>query len=169
MNTVAKYPIRACGGVAPSLVRIDKTYGNGSSDAWLYDVLQATLVFLGVGEDKFRKEQILDLARTITSQYPTIKVSEILLFLARFKSGKYGRFYGDSSYALVIMEGLDKFYNGECADYRRQARKQEEEEKRKADDKNAISFEEYRRRVGGKTNLDAMFGYVEKETKEQEK
>lgn len=168
MNTVAKYPIRACGGVAPSLVRIDKTYGNGSSDAWLYDVLQATLVFLGVGEDKFRKEQILDLAKTITSQYPAIKVSEILLFLARFKSGKYGRFYGDSSYALVIMESLDKFYNGECADYRRQAREQEEERKRKEDAKNAISFEEYRRRVGGKTNLDAMFGYVEEETKEQD-
>ena len=38
----------------------------------------------------------------------------------------------------------------------------------KEDAKNAISFEEYRRRVGGKTNLDAMFGYVEEETKEQD-
>lgn len=169
MNTVAKYPVRACSGVAPSLVRMDRTYGNGSAETWLYDVLQATFAMLGVNEDKLSKPQILDLASTIASQYRNIKVTEVLLFLARFKSGKYGRFYGGDSYALIITESLEKFYNEERTELLRQARQQEEEQKRKNYAKDAITFEEYRRRVGGKTNLDTMFGYGEEEQPQDNK
>ena len=158
MNKVANAPLRACGGTAPSLVRLDTTYGNGAAQTWLYDILQATFAVLGVNEDKFSKEQILDLACTISSQYRNLKVTEMMLFLARFKAGKYGRFYGGDSYALVITEALEKFYYGERVNILKQVEEKEWEEKQKEMMKNAITFEEYRRRQGGKTNLDDFFG-----------
>lgn len=131
----------------PSLVRLDVTYGKGAADAWLYDVLQSTLLFLGVTNDKFSKEQVVDLARTISSQYRTLSMAEILLFLSRFKAGRYGRFYGGDSYALVITEALNQF-EGERLYYLQQIQKEnerKEEEQRKQNAMPTMSYEEYQR------------------------
>ena len=109
MNDIVKNPIDCFRRDSPSLVRIDITYGDEASATWLYDVLQGMFLFLGVNNDKFKREQVYDLARTITSQYKTLKVAEILLFVSRFKAGKYGRFYGGDSYALVVTEAMSQF------------------------------------------------------------
>lgn len=145
IDKVATVPLRACGGSAPSLVRLDTTYGNGSSEAWLYDILQATFAMLGVTSEKLSQLQILDISRSISSQYRNMKVTEFLLFLSNFKAGKYGRFYGGDSYVLVIMKALDKFYNEERVKYIEELERQERTRKFKESQKGVISFDEFKK------------------------
>lgn len=130
---------------SPTFVRIDLTYGKGSSVNWIYNILQGMFIFLGVTNDKFSKEQIYNLACNIYANYKTLMVVEFLLFVSRFEAGKYGRFYGDASYALTVGDALNQFMverEHYYADIERlRAEKKREEEKR-----NTISFEEYKRR-----------------------
>ena len=125
-------------------MRIDITYGKGSAISWLYDVLQGMFLFLGVNTERFGKEQIYNLACNIYANYKTLKVVEFLLFVTRFEGGRYGKFYGDTSYALTVTEALSKFMverEHYYADIERmRAEKASEESK-----KNAITFEEYKR------------------------
>lgn len=117
-------------------------------------------VFLGVTEDKFSKEQVYNLACNIAANYKTLKVVEILLFISRFEAGKYGRFYGGDSYALVITESLNKFMverEHYYADIERERAEKHIEESKKG----TISFEEYKKMKaerGETTNLDFLFG-----------
>lgn len=144
MNDIVKNPIDCFRRDSPSLVRIDITYGDEASATWLYDVLQGMFLFLGVNNDKFKREQVYDLARTITSQYKTLKVAEILLFVSRFKAGKYGRFYGGDSYALVVTEAINQFMV-ERGNYYDEIERERTERKIEESKKRAISFEEYKR------------------------
>ena len=101
-------------------------------------------IFLGVTNDKFSKEQIYNLARNISSNYKTLKVTEVLLFVSRFETGMYGRFYGDTSYVLVVGEALSQFLverEHYYADIERQRAEKKIEESKKC----AISFDEYKR------------------------
>ena len=147
---------------SPSLVRIDITYGKGSAISWLYDVLQGMFLFLGVNIDRFGKEHIYNLACNIYANYKTLKVVEFLLFVTRFEGGRYGRFYGGDSYALVVTEALNKFMverEHYYADIERmRADKRIEEGK-----KGAITFEEYKRMKDAKgesisETLNALYG-----------
>ena len=56
---------------SPTFVRIDITYGKGSSANWLYNILQGMFVFLGVTNDKFSKEQVYNLACNIYDSFGT--------------------------------------------------------------------------------------------------
>ena len=147
---------------SPTLVRIDLTYGKGSSANWLYNILQGMFVFLGVTNDKFSKEQIYNLACNIYANYKTLKVVEIMLFVSRFESGKYGKFYGDTSYALTVGDALNQFMV-EREHYYADIERQRAEKKREEGKQNTISFEEYKRRkeANGESvseTLSEMFG-----------
>ena len=102
-------------------------------------------IFLGVTNDKFSKEQVYNLACNIYANYKTLKVVEFLLFVTRFEGGKYGKFYGDTSYALTVTDALNQFMverEHYYADIERiRAEKKIEESK-----KDTITFEEYKRR-----------------------
>ena len=129
---------------SPSLVRIDIAYGRGSSASWLFGVLQGMFVFLGITEDKFSKEQVYNLACTIFANYKTLKVAEVLLFVSRFEAGRYGRFYGETSYALTITEAIKQFMverENSYADIEREKREKSVEEGKKG----VVTFEEYKR------------------------
>ena len=129
---------------SPTFVRIDITYGRGSSANWIYNILQGMFIFLGVTNDKFSKEQVYNLACSIYANYKTLKVVEFLLFVTRFEGGKYGKFYGDTSYALTVTDALNQFMverEHYYADIERiRAEKKIEESK-----KDTITFEEYKR------------------------
>ena len=167
MNTITANPIECFRRESPSLVRVDVVYGRGASSIWLYEVLQATLLFLGVDNEKFRKEQVLDLASTIANQYKTLKMAEIILFLSRFKAGKYGRFYGGDSYALVITESLNKFMQ-EREDFYAEVERQKQQQKMQDMGKDTITYEEYKKikeKEGGQVSdiLEKMFGNNEQQ------
>ena len=129
---------------SPTFVRIDITYGRGSSANWIYNILQGMFVFLGVTDEKFSKEQVYNLACNIYANYKTLKVVEFLLFVTRFEGGKYGRFYGGDSYALVVTEALNKFmverehYYADIERIRNDKRIEESK-------KDTITLEEYKR------------------------
>lgn len=144
MNDIVKNPIECFRRDSPTLVRIDITYGDEASATWLYDVLQGMFLFLGVNNDKFKNEQVYDLARTITSQFKTLKVAEVLLFVSRFKAGKYGRFYGGDSYALIVTEAMNQFME-ERENYYAEIERERTDKIIAESKKGAISFEEYKR------------------------
>lgn len=53
-------------------------------------------------------ESIAELSKLILSQYKSLKLSEFALFIARFKLGMYGKFYGAFD-AIAVAEALKKF------------------------------------------------------------
>lgn len=101
-------------------------------------------VFLGVTEDKFSKEQIYNLACTIAANYKTLMIVEILLFVSRFEAGKYGKFYGDTSYALTVTGAMNQFMV-ERENFYAKIESERMEKKIAESKKGAISFEEYKR------------------------
>jgi hypothetical protein len=144
---------------SPTFVRIDITYGKGSSANWLYNILQGMFVFLGVTNDRFSKEQVYNLACNIYANYKTLKVVEFLLFVTRFEGGKYGRFYGGDSYALVVTEALNKFLV-EREHYYADIERMRNDKRIEESKKDAITFEEYKRmkEENGESVSDALNG-----------
>ena len=129
---------------SPTFVRIDITYGKGSSANWIYNILQGMFIFLGVTNDKFSKEQVYNLACSIYANYKTLKVVEFLLFVTRLEGGRYGKFYGDTSYALTVTDALNRFMV-EREHYYADIERARAEKKIKEGRKDTITFEEYRR------------------------
>lgn len=160
MNEIVQNPVDVFRRDSPALVRVDITYGRGSSASWLFDVLQSMFIFLGVTNDKFSKEQIYILAQTVAAQYKTLKVAEILLFVSRFMAGKYGRFYGSDSYALVVTEAINVFM-AEREHYYADIEREKHEKAIEEGKKGTITYEEYKKlkeAKGEKTNLEEIFG-----------
>ena len=119
-------------------------------------------VFLSVTEDRFSKEQIYNLACNISANYKTLKLAEILLFVSRFESGKYGKFYGDASYALTVTEAMNTFME-ERSGYYADIERERAEKKIAESKKGVITFEEYKRMKKEKgeeisETLSEMFG-----------
>ena len=129
---------------SPTFVRIDITYGRGSSANWIYNILQGMFIFLGVTNDKFSKEQVYNLACSIYANYKTLKVVEFLLFVTRFEGGKYGKFYGDTSYALTVTDALNQFMV-EREHYYADIERMRADKKIEESKKDTITFEEYKR------------------------
>lgn len=143
-NTFVQNPTDCFRRDSPTLVRLDITYGRGSAASWLFSILQGMFVFLGVTDDRFSKEQVYNLACNIAANYKTLKIVEILLFVSRFESGKYGRFYGGDSYALVLTEAINKFMV-EREHYYADIERLEAEKRIEEGKKNTITFEEYKK------------------------
>ena len=164
-NNFVAIPMNCFRRDSPSLVRIDITYGKGSAANWLFGVLQGMFVFLGVTNDKFSKEQIYNLARNIASNYKTLKVAEILLFVSRFETGMYGRFYGDTSYALAVGEALKQFLV-EREHYYADIERMRADKKMKESKQGAVSFEEYKRtkEANGESISDTLREIFENKT-----
>lgn len=161
-NSFVANPVDCFRRDSPSLVRLDITYGRGSAASWLYDLLQGMFLFLGVNSEKFGREQIYNLACTIAANYKTLKVAEILLFVSLFESGKYGKFYGDTSYALTVGDALNQFMV-EREHYYADIERQRAEKKIEESKKGTITFDEYKRMKEAKgekisETLDEMFG-----------
>ena len=114
-------------------------------------------LFLGVTNDKFSKEQIYNLACNIYNNYKTLKVVEVLLFVTRFEAGRYGRFYGDTSYALVVGDALNQFMI-EREHYYADIERERAEKKIAESKKDTMSFDEYRKmkEANGETISDTL-------------
>lgn len=103
----ARQPERACGGNYPTLAEISQTYGRNFAEEWLIPQIYDLSVFTGAKKGLSEMQQEM-LVRMIASEYPQLKVTEILLFFYRFKTGRYGRFYGSVD-PMVVMEALGTF------------------------------------------------------------
>ena len=129
-------------GYYPTLARLDREYCNTASIQWLNIQIYNLNEFCGC-KDKMSPQQVLDCARTISTMYYYLKVSELMLFFFRFKAGFYGKFYGSVD-PMVITTALSQFCKerGEAnAKHDNDIRMKQISEFKK----NAISYEEWKK------------------------
>ena len=127
-------------GKYPTLSEIKRDYGKTIPIAWLVPQLQNLSWYCGV-KDKLNSKQLEECAYIIAADFSFLKVSEIMLFFHRFKSGRYGRFYGNID-PLVITTSLREFVkerNTEIDRYESEERQRKNEEHAKT----AVSWEEW--------------------------
>lgn len=93
----------------PSFVRLDQTFGVGSSQTWLYTHLKQLVVVCGITNEKMDKKQIDALANVIIGNFPSMKINEFMLFESWFMGGRYDQFFGETSYFLTLTRSLQTF------------------------------------------------------------
>lgn len=131
-------------GQHPTLARLAKDYGRNCPVMWLSAQLYALNEYAGAR--KMDTAQIEDAARTFATAWYYLKVSEIMLFLTRVKSGRYGDFYGSVD-AIRLGAMCEQFQKERVAAYDRRERELARQRIEQGA-KDAISREEYNRRHG---------------------
>lgn len=130
--------------------RTDERTGEEIKDmavVWMQGQLIAVSMFCGARE-KMNEWQSKSLCTQIINEHPTLTMMEFILFCARLRSAKYGKFYGSIDPA-EILGSLDMFLKDKMHDI---AKRDDELEKahleKEAEEsrKNAITYEEYQRR-----------------------
>ena len=91
---------------APTLGVVEAAFGTELTSYWLE--VQITTIDMFQGSRTGDSESIAELSKLILSQYKSLKLSEFALFIARFKLGMYGKFYGAFD-AIAVAEALKKF------------------------------------------------------------
>ena len=121
--TCAEHVDRAYFGTAPTLLTLRCAYHDEAATVWMLPQLYDLGEYCGV-KDKLDKEQMKQLARIIIQEFGYLKVTEVMLFLHRFKAGRYGRFYGAIDPMIIVMalrydfmreraDAIDKHENAE--------------------------------------------------------
>jgi hypothetical protein len=138
-----KFPDRCLFGDAPTLAEINITYGDTMATMWLIPQLYDLSEYCGC-KDKLQGKPLEQCASVIAGEFFYLKVSELMLFFHRFKTGRYGRFYGAVD-PLVITTSLRDFIrerNDAYAIHEQEERKAREGEERRG--KVLMSYEEYK-------------------------
>lgn len=140
------YQMKVCGnaeecffGDYPTLGQL-KGYGNNAPMLWLIPQLQNLSEYCGVKE-KLTQTQLAELSFIISNEYYYFKISELMLFVYRFKAAKYGTFYGMVD-PLVITKALKEFARERTEAYERRD-KEIRERKMEEDRQKDITYEEY--------------------------
>lgn len=94
-------------GTAPTLGQVGAAYGANAPAAWLIPFLWDVSEFCGCRE-KLTRRQMEELAYLIAREWHWLKVTELMLFFWRMKSGCYGRFYGNID-PMVMTTALRAF------------------------------------------------------------
>lgn len=105
--TVAQHKERAIFGTAPTLGVVKAAYGENAPKLWLMPQIYDLCEFTN-SKGKLDKAQVEWLASIIAQEYGFLKVTELLLFFYRFKTGRYGRFYGNVD-PMIVLNALDEF------------------------------------------------------------
>lgn len=140
----AQYPDRAYLGQAPSLTIVRQTYNSEVLNIWIVAQLEDVNNFTNIRQ-KMTFEQMEQAATIIATEYAYLKVTEIHLFLHRFKAGKYGTFYGCID-PLQITYGLAQFVEQRRTEIAKIQQKQNEEQiyrQRKQWAETAVSRQQY--------------------------
>lgn len=128
----------------PTLECLQEAYGFNTPVEWL--ILQlGTLNDFVETKIKMTKAQFRELAVLIICNYSYLNAAEIMFFIARFKAGMYGSFYGAID-PLKITSALQEYVKQRKRSVEEYLRNKEMEEyfaKRDAWSKNAVSYETY--------------------------
>ena len=141
-------PQRVYSSDAPSLARVRVAYGMDIAMSWM--ALQLRTVCEAMPDSKTPPSEMLTrIARDIAcdEQLSTLKVPEIMLFLARFRTGAYGKIYGALT-EMALCVAMREFMRGERAAAVERIRKEEERAERDRALSGGITWEEFCRRKG---------------------
>lgn len=89
--------------------------------------------------------QVSELAYLILSNYYYLNLAEIMQFVAKFKLGIYGQFYGSVD-PLKITSALQSYIrdrNRSIDDAENERKRKERERQAEENRKNAVTYEEY--------------------------
>lgn len=86
---------------SPCFSDIDKAYGESTASLWVETQITG-LDFVTQNKESSDIKAVEEFSRLFVRQYQNIKLTEFLLFIARFKLGIYGKFY---SYFDVVTIG----------------------------------------------------------------
>lgn len=141
---VAAHVEHAHMGPIPTLAQVSRCYGEPTAEAVLCFELEDLNRFAGT-KTKLEMHQQKEVARIILTEFYYLKVSEVLLFFFRLKSGRYGSFYGSVD-AIQILVFLRTF-TGErlvaLERYEAESRRLRQEEERKKTSSDSVTYEQY--------------------------
>ena len=155
-------------GNLPTLANVRNDYGTNAAVSWLIPQLFDLSEYCGC-KGKISESQMEQCASVIATTFCWLKVSELMLFFHRFKTGRYGKFYGSVD-PLVITTSLREFISERNDAYSRH--EQEERERKERERQPGISWEEYCKRngiEGRKTVFDGITPTKPKPAKAQSK
>ena len=92
---------------SPVISDIDRLYTAGASALWIKTQL-ATLDFASQTKESADMDALAEFSELFAAKYGHIKLTEFLTFIARFKLGHYGKFYGCFD-TLTVGEAFRKF------------------------------------------------------------
>lgn len=85
-------PGRAYTATCPALARLDAMYGRGAADEWM-DIQVTALFTDGASSSKGMSDVIGRFASGFAAEAGGLKISELMLFFARYKNGRYDNSY----------------------------------------------------------------------------
>lgn len=154
-----------------SFVEIDKYFKDGASEWWIRTMVIDLFMVLGAF-DVTTPYQFKAIAQRIRQEYYHVTPSELTRFFYEFSMGEHGEIYvGKTVNPQRLFIALDKYM---CKVYEKRAEidSQRNLDKQKIEDEkarmNAISYEEYCRRVGidpKESSLEKLKRKLEKESK----
>lgn len=92
---------------APTLAVTSEVYGFDSAVWWVKTQVLSIDMYNATKQDG-DDQAIIELSKLIVRGYPHIRLTEFSLFVARFKLGMYGKFYGAFD-PITIGEAFNKF------------------------------------------------------------
>lgn len=92
---------------APTFAVISEVYGVDSAVWWVKTQIMSIDVYNTTKQDADEKD-VIELSKLLVRGYPHIRLTEFALFVARFKLGLYGKFYGAFD-PLTVGEAFGKF------------------------------------------------------------
>lgn len=123
---------------------VKNTYGEQTAYQWLLVQLLSLNNYAGVNNG-MTDAQVSELAYLILSNYYYLNLAEIMQFIAKFKLGIYGQFYGSVD-PLKITSALQSYIrdrNRSIDDAENERKRKERERQAEENRKNAVTYEEY--------------------------
>ena len=105
-SSFAMQPTKAVTGDYPTLDELRTAYGKETPSAWLAVQVADMMRFTGTRHLNERQQE--QLADILAVEARGLKVTELMLFFYRFKTGRYGRFYGSVD-PMVVTIALQDF------------------------------------------------------------
>ena len=129
-TTFASHPETCYFGDYPTLAELNAAYGRTMASQWLLPQIANLSEFSGARD--VTEVQQEELSRIIAQEYHWLKITELLLFFYKFKTGCYGRFYGAVD-PLAITTALREFIRDRSTAYAKH--EQEERERKEAEER----------------------------------
>lgn len=128
-------------GDCPTIADMQRMYGQNITLIWIENQIRAIFEFSGAKKSTSFAEQRAFTAVTIFTNYYYYKLSELMLFFHKFKSGEYGLFYGSVD-PMVITQALTKFKKDRCNMIDKYNNEAEMQRRLNEDRSDAISYNE---------------------------
>lgn len=136
----------------PSLVQCEHAYGGDNTATWIAAQLQH---LFAKGEDpgEIRRTAVAILSMP---ELRPLKVTELMMFAAKFYTGAFGKVYGKVS-GTDIMDALRR-YRAELAAEKARIDEEARQAERKRWEAEAVTWEQYARQIGmeGKSFAEAV-------------